>query len=76
MQIEIFVEGEHLIVRSSAYTQEMDAFAKIPLESLSNLSFTDATKFVGERVCLFEPTLREMFKDYLWSADGTPPKKS
>lgn len=49
---------------------------EISLDTLSDMSFSDAAKFIGERVLLRMPAMRELYKDYLWSDDGqTPPKK-
>ena len=47
----------------------------IPAETLKEMSFDQAAAFIGERLVLLIPPLREMFTDYLWSDDGkTPPK--
>ncbi len=45
-------------------------------QTLKDMTFAEAAAFIGEKVLLMQPTYREMFRDYLWSEDGTvPPKK-
>lgn len=47
----------------------------IPADHLKGKSLEGAAAFIGERLILLIPALREMFADYLWSDDGrTPPK--
>jgi hypothetical protein len=48
---------------------------EIRRETLEKMSFKEAAEFIGERLILLTPALREMFKDYLWTEDGQPPKK-
>lgn len=49
---------------------------EIRLDTLAQMSFGEASQFVGERLLLLIPKYREVFKDYLWTDDGnTPPKK-
>lgn len=49
---------------------------EITRQGLGTLSFANAAEFVGEKILLI-PAMREQFKDYLWSDDGTtPPKKA
>ncbi|WP_059414330.1 hypothetical protein [Cupriavidus basilensis] len=44
--------------------------------TLKNMTFAEAAAFIGEKVLLMHPVYKEMFKDYLWSDDGTvPPAK-
>jgi hypothetical protein len=46
-------------------------------ETLAVMSFSEASQFVGERLLLSIPAMREMFKDYLWTENGEkPPLKS
>jgi hypothetical protein len=48
---------------------------EIRRETLGGMSYTEAAKFIGERLILLTPDLKEIFKDYLWTDDGhTPPK--
>lgn len=44
-------------------------------ECLRGLSFDEAAGFIGERIVLLMPALREIFKDYFWDGD-TPPKRT
>jgi hypothetical protein len=48
---------------------------EIRRETLEKMSFKEAAEFIRERLILLTPALREMFKDYLWTEDGQPPKK-
>lgn len=46
-------------------------------ETLRTMTFEQAAAFIGEKVLLQYPVYHEMFKDYLWTEDGTkPPAKS
>lgn len=46
-------------------------------ETLEAMSLKKASEFIGSRLILLTPELKEMFKDYLWTDDGhTPPKRS
>jgi hypothetical protein len=49
---------------------------EISQDTLLSMSFSEASQFLGERLVLYNPHLREMYKDYLWSPDGLPPKKT
>lgn len=50
---------------------------EIQNQTLRSMTFSEAAAFIGEKVLLMHPVYNEMFKDYLWSEDGTvPPKKS
>lgn len=48
---------------------------EIRRETLKEMSLKEASEFIGERLILLTPVLRELFKDYLWSDDGQPPKQ-
>ena len=48
---------------------------EIRRETLKDLSFNEASEFIGSRFILLMPALREMFRDYLWTEEGQPPKK-
>jgi hypothetical protein len=50
---------------------------EISQETLAEMSFSEASQFIGEKILLLIPAMRDQFKDYLWTDDGqTPPKKS
>jgi len=45
-------------------------------ETLEAMTFKEASEFIGSRLVLLTPELRQVFKDYLWTNDGhTPPKR-
>ena len=48
---------------------------EIRRETLNEMSLKAAAEFIGERLILLTPALREIFKDYLWTEDGKPPKR-
>ena len=48
----------------------------IACDTRDNMSFEEISKFIGERVVLLSPSLRKEYEDYLWSPDGSPPKKA
>jgi hypothetical protein len=46
-------------------------------DTLESMTLKEASEFIGSRLVLLTPELKEMFKDYLWTNDGqTPPKRS
>jgi hypothetical protein len=45
-------------------------------ETLQGMSFDEASRFIGSRLLLLMPALREMFRDYLWTEDGQSPQKN
>lgn len=47
----------------------------VPSTVLETMSFEEAARFLGERIILLSPVLRNRFRDYLWSEDGRPPIK-
>jgi hypothetical protein len=49
---------------------------EIAKDTLLSMSFTEASQFIGERLVLLNPHLRNIYKDYFWSEDGLPPKKT
>jgi len=49
---------------------------EIAKDTLMSMSFSEASQFLGERLVLLNPHLREIYKDYFWSPDGSPPKKT
>jgi hypothetical protein len=49
---------------------------RIKDDTLASMSFAQAAAFIGEKVLLMHPIYVEIFKDYLWSDNGTvPPMK-
>lgn len=55
--------------------RDIGTMVEIRRETLGGMSYTEAAKFIGERLILLTPDLKEIFKDYLWTDDGhTPPK--
>jgi hypothetical protein len=48
---------------------------EIRRETLAAMSLKEAAEFIGERLILLTPPLRELFTDYLWSEDGQQPPK-
>jgi hypothetical protein len=49
---------------------------EISKDTLSSMSFSEASQFLGERLVLLNPHLREIYQDYFWSEDGSAPKKT
>ena len=49
---------------------------EIAKNTLLSMSFSEASQFLGERLVLLNPHLREIYQDYFWSPDGSPPKKT
>lgn len=43
---------------------------EIRRETLASMSLKEAAEFVGERLILLTPALRDLFADYLWSENG------
>jgi hypothetical protein len=47
----------------------------ISKETRQTMSFEEFATFLGERIILLSPSLRKEFQEYLWSSDGSPPKR-
>lgn len=47
----------------------------VKIEALREMDFKQASEFLGERLILLIPALRELYSDYLWGDNGEPPKK-
>lgn len=46
-------------------------------ETLEAMTLKEAAEFIGSRLILLTPDLKEIFKDYLWTNDGhTPPERA
>jgi hypothetical protein len=77
LHIEFDTSRDSLAIRHASDSQSKSPLIEIRRETLRTMSFDEATKFVGERILLLMPAMREQFKDYLWTDDGdTPPKKT
>jgi hypothetical protein len=74
------VEYDHgrsaVLIRHPDRHQFPSPFVEIRRETLNEMSLKTAAEFIGERLILLNPALREIFKDYLWTEDGQPPKRS
>jgi len=49
---------------------------EIACDTRNGMSFEELSKFIGERIVILSPSLRKEYEDYLWSPDGSPPKKA
>lgn len=70
-----FDEKEGKLVLSTIDSDSGKHRLEIARDTLSSMSFVEASQFIGERLVLLNPHLRDIFKDYFWSEDGLPPKK-
>jgi hypothetical protein len=74
------VEYDHgrgaVLIRHPDRQQFPSPLVEIRRETLNEMSLKAAAEFIGERRILLSPALRETFKDYLWTEDGQPPKRS
>ena len=76
IHIEFDASRQGLAIRHANDSTSASPLIEIRCETLQAMSFDEATRFVGERIFLLMPSMREQFKDYLWTDDGnTPPKK-
>ena len=64
-----------VLIRHPDHQQFQTPLVEVRRETLENMSFKEAAEFIGERLILLTPALREMFKDYLSTEDDQPPKK-
>jgi hypothetical protein len=77
LHIEFDASRDCLAIRHATNAQSESPLIEVRCETLQAMSFDEATRFVGERILLLMPSMREQFKDYLWTDDGdTPPKKT
>lgn len=51
--------------------RKLSADIVISKDTLLQMSLAQAAQFVGERVFLKMPSMRDVFEDYLWTKDGT-----
>lgn len=64
-----------VLIRHPDREQFQTPLVEICLETLEKMTLKEAAEFIGERLILLTPALKEMFGDYLWTEDGQPPKK-
>jgi hypothetical protein len=77
LRVSFNEETSTLEIRHAEPSEFRWPLVEIRTETIADLSFDEAAKFIGERIMLLIPSYREVFKDYLWSDDGqTPPKKT
>lgn len=77
LEVEYDEDRAHLSIWHPNVKAEGLRPIEIRKSTLEAMSFSEASQFVGERILLLIPAMREQFKDYLWSDDGaTPPKKT
>ena len=62
-------------IRSPDHPESELPIVEIRRETLAKMSLKQAAEFIGERLILLTPAMREQFKDYLWSDDGKEPHK-
>jgi len=79
------VLSDSILVRVSTGAEKVELVAleselrypavDIPEATIKSMNLDEFSKFLGERLILLSPSLREEFKDYFWSSDGSPPRK-
>lgn len=72
-EVEFNVQRDAVIINSPERAERRWSLIEIRRETLEKMSLKEAATFIGETFILLNPHLREMFKDYLWSEDGTVP---
>lgn len=75
LEVEYDVDRECLCIWHPNLRGKRARVVEIRKATLEEMSFAAASQFVGERILLLVPAMREQFKDYLWSDDGTTPPK-
>jgi hypothetical protein len=75
LEIEFDETRDSVVIRHPDRKQFDTPLVEIRRETLSEMSLKEAAEFIGERLIMLTPELRKMFEEYLWTADGHPPKK-
>jgi len=73
--VEFDLQKDMLVVRHPNHQEFQTPFIEISRETLNEMTFKQASEFIGERLILLMPPLKAMYQDYLWSENGDPPKK-
>lgn len=75
-EVEFDVERDAFLIRHPDSREFPSPLVEIRRDALEAMSLGQASQFIGERIILLMPRLRELFADYLWTDDGQPPKKT
>lgn len=73
LNITLDLEQEALLIHA-ADNDQLGALITMRFNDLKKMHFADASQFIGERIILLMPEMRKIYKDYLWTEDGQPPK--
>jgi hypothetical protein len=73
--VEFDVERDMLVVRHPDHQEFKTPFIEIRRETLNEMTFKQASEFIGERLILLIPSLKAIYQDYLWTENGEPPRK-
>lgn len=78
IRLEFSDEKKSILIFNNEPGMDWPLPITISTETLKKMSLSDAAEFVGERVLLLIPEMRELYKEYLYSGDGfeTLPKKT
>ena len=76
LEVEFDEKRDAFVIKHSDARQFPTPLIEIRRDTLKGMSLQEASLFLGERIILLIPRLRELFADYLWTDDGQPPKKT
>ena len=74
--VEYDKKKDALLIRHKNTQTYPTPLVEIKRDTLSTMTLSQASQFIGERLILLIPSLRDLFKDYLWSDEGDPPRKT
>jgi len=75
-EVEFDEQRDAFVIRHPDARRFPTPLVEIRGDTLAGMSLQQASQFIGERLILLVPRLRERFADYLWTDDGQPPKKT
>lgn len=74
-EVEFDEAHDAVLIRHPNRQEFPTPLIEIRRDTLAAMSLKESAEFLGERLILLMPSLRELFKDYLWSDDGQQPPK-
>jgi hypothetical protein len=66
LEIEFDEKRDSLLIYHQDRHEFQDPLIEIRSETLNVMTFKEGSAFIGERLILLIPQLREIYKDYLW----------
>lgn len=65
LRVEFSQDMQSILIINPEVTVNSGILVQIRVDTLRNMSLSEAAEFIGERVLLTMPEMRRLFKDYL-----------